>query len=1023
MRKTFRNVKMFAATFALMMALPTVAVANTATEMAVQQNDGTGVVRGVVVDANGEPVIGANVTVKGSKKGVVTDVNGRFELKVPTGSTLSVTYVGMARVEVKSQAGKAMTIRMNSDDTLLEDVVVTGYGTFKKSAYAGSASTVRTDNIKDVPTISVNEMLQGAAPGVTLQTTSGQPGSATVLNVRGMGSFNASSTPLYVIDGVPVISGDVSSLGTDAGLDVMSTLNPSDIESLTVIKDAAAASLYGSRAANGVVIITTKKGSEGKTKVNLKADWGFSDFAMDYRNTLSGEQRREAWAQMFNEAYPGDPQSAASMLEDYAPVPWCGFVDWRDIMFKKGNHSNYEASIQGGNERAKYYASLGYMNQDGITLNSALRRISARVNAEFKATKRLTFGVNLMFSDVKQDAFSEGTSYTSPFYSTVSKVTPSDPVYNIDGTWNRDFIGNGDRNPLLSMEYDSKKEYVTRYMTTLYGEYEFIKNLKFKTTLSYDFQMNKSRNWYDPRTSNGDDYNGLEEDYSYERKKLVWANQLTYRHTWNDAHNLDVLAGYEIDDQKRSYIGVESQNFATYDKHVISNGALVSGGAGSDNGTRITSYLARVNYDYKNKYFAGASFRIDGSSRLAEQSRWGNFWSLSGAWRFIEEDFVAPAKSWLTDGKLRASYGVNGTLPSDYYGYMGLSSLTANYNGEPGIYPSQIANYDLKWEKNHNFNIGLDLQFFNRLNLTVEYYTRTTNDLLMDYPISMVTGFSSYLYNIGKVRNQGVEVELSADIFKKKDFSWKSTLNIAHNSNEVMELDGTQTQIVSGVQIHKIGKPYRTFYVYEFAGINPMNGNPMFFTNTKDADGNIIDHQPTEELEKCERIEYKHAEPTLTGGFINTLRYKWFDLSFNFSFQFGGYAHDKWTQKVDHRGYDADLNLPAYYEDAWKKPGDITSIERLDYNADYIMSDYYQNTRSIHTTDFIRLRNLTFGFTMPKQWLRTIGFEKCRLYVSGSNLLTIAGYDFYDPEATYAGSTIWGTPPLKTITFGIDLGF
>lgn len=1021
MRKTFRNVKMFVAASALMMAIPTVVLANSASDMAIQQNDGTGVVRGVVVDDNGEPVIGASVTVKGTKNGAVTDVNGRFELKAPAGSTLSITYVGMERVEVKSQVGKPITVRLKSDETMLEDVVVTGYGTFKKSAYAGSASTVRTDNIKDVPTVSVNEMLQGAAPGVTLQTTSGQPGSATVLNVRGMGSFNASSSPLYVIDGVPVISGDVSALGTDAGLDVMATLNPSDIESLTVIKDAAAASLYGSRAANGVIIITTKKGSEGKTKVNLKADWGYSDFAMDYRNTLSGEQRREAWKQMFNDAY--DAETAAEMLEDYAPVPWCGYVDWRDIMFKKGNHSNYEASLQGGNERAKYYASLGYMNQDGITLNSALRRISARMNTEFKATKHLTFGMNMMFSDVKQDAFSEGTSYTSPFYSTVSKVTPSDPVYNKDGSWNRDFIGNGDRNPLLSMEYDSKKEYVTRYMTTLYGEYEFIKDLKLKSTVSYDFQMNKSRNWYDPRTSNGDDYNGLEEDYSYERKKLVWANQMTYRHTWNEAHNLDLLAGYEVDDQKRSYIGVESQNFATYDKHVISNGALVSGGAGSDNCTRIISYLARANYDYMNKYFAGVSYRIDGSSRLAEQSRWGNFWSASAAWRFIEEGFMDSAKGWLTDGKLRASYGVNGTLPSDYYGYMGLSSLTANYNGEPGIYPSQIANNDLKWEKNHNFNIGLDLQFFDRLNLSVEYYTRTTKDLLMDYPISMVTGFSSYLYNIGKVRNQGIEVELSADIFKTKDFSWKSTLNIAHNSNEVMELDGTQTQIVSGVQIHKIGLPYRTFYLYEFAGINPDNGNPMFYTNTKDADGNIIDHTATEELETCDRIEYKHAEPTLTGGFINTLRYKWFDLSFNFSFQFGGYAHDKWTQKVDHRGYDADLNLPAYYADAWKKPGDITNIERLDYNADYIMSDYYQNTRSVHTTDYIRLRNLTFGVSLPKQWLRTIGIEKCRIYASGANLLTFAAYDFYDPEATYAGSTIWGTPPLKTITFGLDLAF
>lgn len=351
---------------------------------------------------------------------------------------------------------------------------------------------------------------------------------------------------------------------------------------------------------------------------------------------------------------------------------------------------------------------------------------------------------------------------------------------------------------------------------------------------------------------------------------------------------------------------------------------------------------------------------------------------------------------------------------------MGLSSLTANYNAEPGMYPSQIENKDLKWEKNRNFNVGVDLRFIDRINLTVEYYTRTTKDLLMDYPISMTTGFGSYLYNIGKVRNQGVEFELSADIFRTKDFSWTSSLNLAHNQNKVLELDGAQTEIVSGVQIHKIGKSYRTFYVYEFAGVNPENGNPMFYTNDIDENGNLI-KEATEELDKCNRIEYKKAEADLTGGFINTLRYKWFDLSFNLSFQLGGYAHDKWTQKVDHAGADYDLNLPAYYANAWKQPGDITDIERINVAGDYVMADYYQNTRSVHSTDFLRLRNITFGASLPKEWTKKLGINRCRFYVSGANLWTTAKYDYYDPEATYGGSTIWGTPPLKSVTFGIDL--
>lgn len=1028
MKKTSTNIKMMLAATVLLLtgSQNSFAVETVVQKVNVQHQENL-TLKGLVLDEAGMPVIGASVMIKGSKTGTVTDLNGRFEINAKGEATVVVSYVGYKKEEVVMRSGKVSVINLTSDGQDLDEVVVTGYGTFKKSAYAGSAATVKTESMKDVPGISVNEMLQGAAPGVTMQQASGQPGSYTALNVRGMGSFNASSSPLYVIDGVPVISGDISALGTDAGLDALSTLNPSDIESLTVIKDAAAASLYGSRAANGVIIITTKKGKVGTAKVGFKADWGFSDFAMDYRKTLSGEQRRDVLQNAFYNDYISQgysesesTQYALEGADKYAPKPWCGYTDWRDIMFQKGSHSNYETNVSGGNDRAKYYASLGYMNQEGITLNSGLRRISARVNTEFKATNHFTFGLNTMFSDVKQDAFSEGTSYTSPFYSTVSKVTPSDPVYNEDGSWNRDFIGNGDRNPLLSMKYDSKKEYVTRFMNTLWGEYEFIDNLKFKSTLSYDYQINKSRNWYDPRTSNGDDYNGLEEDYMYERKKFNWSNQLTYKYTWNDAHNIDLLAGYEVDDQQRSYIGVESQNFATGDKHVISNGAKVSGGAGSNNGTRIISYLARANYDYMNKYFFGASYRIDGSSRLAEDSRWGSFWSLSGAWRFSDEAFFEPVKGIITDGKLRASYGINGTLPSDYYGYMGLSSLTANYNAEPGMYPSQIENKDLKWEKNRNFNVGVDLRFIDRINLTVEYYTRTTKDLLMDYPISMTTGFGSYLYNIGKVRNQGVEFELSADIFRTKDFSWTSSLNLAHNQNKVLELDGAQTEIVSGVQIHKIGKSYRTFYVYEFAGINPENGNPMFYTNDIDENGNLI-KEATEELDKCNRIEYKKAEADLTGGFINTLRYKWFDLSFNLSFQLGGYAHDKWTQKVDHAGADYDLNLPAYYANAWKQPGDITDIERINVAGDYVMADYYQNTRSVHSTDFLRLRNITFGASLPKEWTKKLGINRCRFYVSGANLWTTAKYDYYDPEATYGGSTIWGTPPLKSVTFGIDL--
>ena len=405
---------------------------------------------------------------------------------------------------------------------------MTGYGTFKKSAYAGSASNVKSDKMADVPTVSFQDMLQGNATGVQFSASSGQPGVSSNINIRGMGSINAGNTPLYVIDGVPVISGSINSMSSDSGLDIMSTINTNDIASITVIKDAAAASLYGSRAANGVIIITTKQGQQGKPKVSLQADWGYSDFAMDYRPVMNGQQRRDY---IYNGLYAGQilkgkTEQEATVyaddnIDDYAPIPWCGFIDWDDVLFKKGSHQQYEASVSGGADKFKYYSSIAYLKQDGITHRSGLERLTGRLNVDYKATNRLTLGANIFFSSVNQDVYSEGFTYTAPFYSSRSAVTPSDPVYNEDGTWNRAFIRIGDRNPALANEYDSQREYVTRTFNTVYGQFEFIKDLKFKTTFSYDYITTKGKDWADPRTSNGDDINGGMSKKFYERNLSI----------------------------------------------------------------------------------------------------------------------------------------------------------------------------------------------------------------------------------------------------------------------------------------------------------------------------------------------------------------------------------------------------------------------------------------------------------------------------------------------------------------------
>lgn len=985
---------------------------------------------GTVVDETGEAIIGANVIVKGTTNGCTTDLDSHFTLDVDhLPATLMVSYIGYTRQEIKVTSAKTIKVEMAPDNNLMDEVVITGYGTFKKSAYAGSAASVKGETLKDVPAISFKDLLQGNAPGVQFTSSSGQPGASSSLRIRGMGSFNASNSPLYVIDGVPMRSGTINTMSSDAGLDIMSTINSSDIESVTVIKDAAAASLYGSRAANGVVLITTKKGKAGKPSISLKADWGSSDFAMDYRPIMGGEERRQyiydglVAGQIKKGKSEADAMAYADKeIDDYAPVPWCGYTDWDDVLFKKGNHQSYEASLSGGTDRFKYYSSLSYLKQDGIAINSGLERISGRLNVDFQATSKLKLGANVLFATVNQDVYSEGTSYSSPFYTSRNAVVPSDPIYNEDGSWNRDLIRIGDRNPLLSATYDYQREYVTRTFNTIYGEYEFIKDLKFKSTFSYDYVITKGKDWSDPRTSNGDDINGGMSKKYYEYNKMVWANQVSYKTSIARDHHIDALVGYEIDDQYRDYLSGYATNFATHDKNQISNGMKTESVGGNDTRTRMVSYLTRLNYDYKNKYYLGGSFRTDGSSRFQRDNRWGSFWSISGAWRIIEEEFMSPTKDWLTDLKIRASYGVNGTLPSDYFGYMGLSSLTNGYLEQPGIIQSQLRNDDLQWETNYNLNLGLDFALWNRINVTLEYYTRTTKNLLMDRPISMTTGFSSYLMNIGEVKNKGVELEISSTNIQTKDFSWNTTFNISHNKNKIVTLDGMQTEIKSGSQIRKVGKSYRTFYMIEFAGINPETGAPQFYTNDVDENGNYI-KDITEEIKEAHAIVLdKHAEPNAIGGLSNTLRYKWFDLNFMFSYQFGGYSYDNWAQKTEHGGNDLEANIPSYYKNSWKKPGDVTKYE-LFYEKPSVAMNKVTTTRRLHSTDFIRLKTLTFGFTVPKDWTRKIGIENVRLYASANNLWTWAAYDYYDPEAVSGGTAIWGTPPLKTVTFGINVNF
>ncbi|MEG0890326.1 MAG: TonB-dependent receptor [Bacteroidales bacterium] len=989
---------------------------------------------GKVTDKAGEPLSGVYVYVKGANKGTYTDNNGSFLLEnVIPNSNITFDYIGMKPQALHVAVSKNVNVILEEDAVVLEDVIITGYGSFKKSAYAGSASTIKTEGVKDVPAMSVSSMLQANAPGVSVTGDSGQPGAAPSIRIRGMGSFNASNSPLYVIDGVPVMSGDISNSGSRAGTDMMATINPSDIENVTVIKDAAAASLYGSRAANGVILITTKSGKKGKPQFNFKSDWGVSDFAYRYRPSMQGDERRDFIYDamkrkiLYDSKTPGTEAEAIAYananIDEVAAKPWCGWVDWEDILMRNGFHQNYEFSVSGGADKFTYYSSFSFTDQEGVQHQQALSRLTGRLNVKYDANKWLQLGANVLFSDMNQDIGSDGMEYTSPLYSSKHKLTSSDAVYNEDGTYNENLQSNGSRNPKASLDHDYDKQRVTRTFSTAYAQIKFFEDLKLKTTFSYDFTMSKAKEWSDPRTSSGAASNGTAYKSYYDYNQLVWSTNLNYVKTIGKNHHLDALIAYEVSDYKRDYLSGSQANFANPDYNAIGNGAVPKSIGGAGSGNRLISYVSKLNYDYKNKYYIGASYRLDGSSRLYRESRWGSFWSVSGAWRFSEEGFFNGLKEIFPDAKLRVSYGVNGTLPSSYYAYMNLTSLTPSYNNEVGIAESVIAKQDLQWENNYTTNVGLDLNIKNAVNLTFEYYSRTTKNLLMDMPISLGTGFDSYMTNIGKVRNNGVELTVNSTNFDRKNFSWTTSFNIGHNKNKILVLDGVQNEIVSGTQIRRVGMPYYTYYMIEFAGINPETGKPQFYTNDIDENGNYV-KEITEKTSKANPIADKSPFPTVSMGLTNTFRYKFIDLGFTLSSTLGGWSYDNAAQKSQTSGSgDGAINqIPVYYRDSWKKPGDETIYEAWIYGNTSKMSSP-ANSRRLHSTNHLRVKNFTLGVTMPKGWTQKVGINKLRLYFSAYNMLTWAAFNEYDPEVPVSGSVGYNTPPLRTLTFGLDINF
>lgn len=984
-------------------------------------------VTGVVKDVMGEPLIGANVVEKGrSTNGVITDFNGKFTLEVDESASLVVSYIGYLAQDIPTKGKGDFHIILKEDTNTLDEVVVTGYGDFKKATYTGSASVLTTEKLEALPVVSVGQMIESNIPGISVVAgTSSQPGAKTTLRVRGVASMNASTEPLYVLDGVPIPSYDLSnftSMSEAGGMGFIETLNPADIESITVLKDAASASLYGAKGANGVVLITTKKGKEGKLRVNMAAKYGITDFAYTYRPLMGGEERRE----LIHEGLVNfqldkgvseqeAQQYADANIDQYAKRLPQGYSDWESALFKTGYQQDYNLSASAGNQNSSFIGSLGYTKQTGVSLNSEMERFTGRVDASNKY-KKVEFGMNASFSWTKNVHLPEGKFYGSAIYALKVNLTPSTPIYNEDGTYASGYRENNGYNPILEAEVNDYYARTVRAMGTAKIAYNVWDNLKVSSVFTVDYSLTKDFFFQSPDGRDGATYQGRGRMQMTDRIRYTSQNNLTYSKTFGK-HSVSAVTAFEV--MKYDYEDLYAAK-KTYGQDINTSLGNAADPIDADQKLQedaLMSYVASVNYSYDDKYYASFSFRRDGSSRLSPDTRWGNFWSLSASWRLSQERFMQPLKSVLSDLKLRASYGVNGNLPSSYYGYQSTYTTGAFYSGKPSPWESTLGNEELTWEKNYALNLGLDIGLFSRVNVSLDWYTRTTKDLLMSKQLNSISGFSSLLTNVGQMRNTGVELEVRSNNIKTKDFSWTTAFNLSHNKNKILKL-ADLPWFVDGRYVRKEGYPFNTIYLREYAGVDPETGSALYYDNQQDENGNYTKNKVTDPGQ-ASPIPLKDITPTISGGFMNTFNYKFIDLSFNLSYSFGGYSYDNASYILQDDGYSVISNKSTEQRRRWQKPGDITDVPRFVYGNK--KGGNYNSSRAIHSTDHIRLKSLILGLNAPKAWLQKLGIGNARIYFSGTNLLTWAAYDQYDPEMS--GVVGFYTPPLKTYAFGLELKF
>jgi len=975
-------------------------------------------VSGTVTSADdGQSLPGVSVVVKGTTgQGTVTNSNGQYSLSVPADAVLQFTFVGMSPQDIAVAGRQIIDVVMAPSAMEIDEVVVTAYGTIKKSTFTGAVSTVTAEKLEHKPVATFVQALQGNVAGVVSTSGSGQPGADSKVVIRGRGSITAGTDPLYVIDGVPITIGDwstTSGSSTWSNPNSLSSLvNPNDIESIVVLKDAAATSIYGSRAANGVILITTKKGKLGKPQFTLNVQGGVGSRTKKF-DLLNTEQ----YIELNTEAMKNSGYSDAEIQKVFDRFPKDvddNYYDtnWLDDYAYRNNAAvrMIDLSVNGGTESTKYFLSMSNYYQDAILRWGSIDRKSARLNLTHQSSDWINFGMNGFYSIINQTTpLTTSSYYINPAAGGIT-LPPMEFPYNLDGTYRHIMNGNNGTNFVEAQDLNTYDTRVDRILGNTFAEIKFLKDFRFKTSWGIDYFFMNDHRVDDMRTtgSSAEDLGRVDKAYQNVRKWIT-TNTLSYRKTF-DEHNVNLVLGQEAENFDYDIIQAVSEGFASYKLRQVSSGATPVETYGYLSSYRLASYLFNGNYDFRNKYFLSASFRYDGSSKFSADNKWASFWSIGGAWEIGKENFMSNAV-FIDMLKLRTSYGTSGNSDIGYYTSFGLYSFGA-YNGGSASWVSQPNNPELKWESQALFNIGVDFQMFDRrLGGTVEWYNRVTDDLLLNVPLSAPTGFTTQLRNVGSIKNTGLELTLNAEPVRTNDLTWRIEANWSMNKNKTLKLYEGIEYVDQGRKRIREGEDMNQFWLVRFAGVNPANGAETWY----DSDGNQV-FQRDPDTQRVNGIGA--ATPKWQAGLTNYLSAYGFDLSVFFFFNYGNMIFDNIAYQYQHDGSKSNTNELTSMMNRWQKPGDVSPNPKRHLGANTEVS-----TRFLYDGSYVRLRNITLGYHLPKKFVESIYLSNLRIFAQGHNLLTFTNYPGQDPEFNYNGENFYQYPAAKAILAGIEIKF